>query len=280
MMTYDSTRKRLDGDEPLNYHVGGEGDHLLLLHGSGPGVSAWGNWGGVFAELAEHFHVIAVDQPGYGDSYRPSVGGDYAAVSIAAIRRVFAAENVNRAHIVGNSLGGMVAVRLTLDHPDIVQKVITMGAGGLGVPLLSPSPAEGITRLVAFTQDPSRERLVEWMHSMVGNRDILTPEFIEQRWQTATAPGALEYTRDFYAAAMTQVTASPVPPLLTRVAEIDHQVLMLFGRDDRVTPLESALMPMRFLRNGELHVFSEAGHWIMLEQPVAFVGVVLEFLRR
>jgi 4,5:9,10-diseco-3-hydroxy-5,9,17-trioxoandrosta-1(10),2-diene-4-oate hydrolase len=280
LFTFESTSRTLHGDDSIHYHVAGEGQALLLLHGSGPGVSAWGNWGGIFEDLSQHYRVIAIDQPGYGKSYRPEVGIDYAAVSIAAAMRVFETEQVTQAHVVGNSLGGMVAVRFALDRPDVVGKVITMGAGGLGVSLFSPSPAEGITRLVAFIHDPTRERLVEWMESMVGNRSILTEDFIEQRWQTATAPGALEYTRDFYTAAMAQGAATPVPPIVNRIGEIDMPVLMLFGRDDRVTPLETALLPMRFLKKGELHVFPGAGHWIMLEQPEAFTGVVLEFLGR
>ena len=90
----------------------------------------------------------------------------------------------------------------------------------------------------------------------------------------------MEYTRDFYNAAMAHGAVTPIPPALNRIGEIEHPVLLLFGRDDRVTPLETGLLPMRFLKKGELHVFSEAGHWIMLEQPKAFTSVVLEFLRR
>lgn len=280
MLTFESTSKTLVGEETVHYHVGGEGETLLLLHGSGPGVSAWGNWGGIFEDLAKHYRVIAIDQPGYGKSYHPAVGIDYAAVSIAATMRVFEAEEVTQAHVVGNSLGGMVAIRFALDRPEAVSKVVTMGAGGLGVSVFSPSPAEGITRLIAFTKDPTKERLVEWMESMVGNRAILTQEFIDHRWETATAPGALEYTRNFYAAAMAQGATTPVPPIINRIDEIQMPVLLLFGRDDRVTPLETGFLPMRLLKKGELHVFPEAGHWIMLEQPEAFTGVVLEFLGR
>jgi len=279
--TEASTARALAGDERIRYHVAGDtGPALLLLHGSGPGVSAWANWGDLIPALAARFRVVAIDLPGYGGSWRPSIGGDPGAPAIDAILRVLDAEGLERLHLIGNSLGGMIASRFALDHPDRVDRVIVMGSGGFGFSLLNPGPAEGIVRLVEFTQDPTRERLVAWMRSMVGNRDILTDEFIERRWTSATAPGALEYTRDFYAAALAGARAGAMPPMLARIGELHHRYLMLFGRDDRVTPLETALVPMRLLRNAELHVFPQAGHWIMLEQPEAFLGVVLEFLDR
>lgn len=286
LYTEHSTSRQLPGDQHVHYHVAGEtGPRLLLLHGSGPGVSAWGNWGGLMEQFAAHFRVIAPDLPGYGDSWRPEVDNDASALAIDTILKVLQAEGMDttgteQLHVIGNSLGGFIASQLALDHPELVDRVITLGAGGFGLGLLSPTPPEGIKRLVEFTQDPTRQRLVAWMESMVGNREILTEAFIEQRWQAATAPGALEYTRDFYAAAMKRQGTGSIPPMLPRIEELQHRFLMLFGRDDRVTPLETALVPMRLLSRGELHVFPNAGHWVMLEQPEAFLGVVLEFLQR
>ena len=278
--TPQSTSRLLDSDSPVHYHVAGQGPALLLLHGSGPGVSAWDNFGWLFDEFADRFTLIAVDQPGFGASYRPEMSRDYAAVSLAAVRRVLEAEGVTRVHVLGNSLGGMVGLRLALDHPELVDKIVMLGPGGLGFPVFGPQPAEGIVRLIEFTQEPTRDRFETWLRSMVSDPSTLTPEFIERRWTAATETQAFEFTRDFYAGALQAMKSTTISPLLVRAAELDKPVLMVAGRDDRATPLESALVPLRTLRQIELHVFSNAGHWVMLDQPRAFLTVVAEFLAR
>ncbi|WP_051753546.1 alpha/beta fold hydrolase [Streptosporangium amethystogenes] len=241
-------------------------------------MSAWANWGGVLAAFAEHYRVIAPDLPGYGRSHVPSLDRDYAAVAIEAIDHVLAAEGVERVHIVGNSLGGMLATRFALDTPARAGRLVLMGPGGVGFPLFGPQPTEGIKRLVEFTTDPTRDKLVAWMESMVGDRSFLTEEHIERRWQAATAPQALTFTRDFYAAAMRHARAGTAAPLWTRLGELRHHVLITYGRDDRVTPLESAFLPLRLIANAELHVFARACHWAMLERREEFERIVLEYL--
>ena len=278
--TYESTTRRLDSETPIHYHVAGQGPALLLLHGSGPGVSGWDNFGWLFDAFAERFTLIAVDQPGFGASYRPAASRDYAAVSMAAIHQVLAAEGISRVHVLGNSLGGMVGLRLALDNSDLVDRVVMLGPGGLGFPVFGPQPSEGIVRLIEFTEEPTRERFELWLRAMVSDSSNLTPEFIERRWAAATEESAFEFTKEFYAGAKQVMKTTTVAPILLQATGLDKRVLMLSGRDDRTTPFESTLVPMRTLRNIELHVFSNAGHWVMIDQPQAFVSVVSEFLQR
>ncbi|KQZ85277.1 hypothetical protein ASD56_02640 [Microbacterium sp. Root166] len=279
---FDATSRTLEGDEPVHYHVFGDGPALLLLHGSGPGVSAWANFGDLLPPIGAQHRIIAPDLPGYGTSYVPELDGDYALIAIAAIRRVLEAEGVDRVHVLGNSLGGMIAFRLAIEHPELVDRIVAMGPGGATFPLFGPQPTEGIRRLVEFTADPTRERLVAWMQSMVGDLSFVTEERIQARWETASTPQALAFTRSFYAAAMRAMAtgATPAVPLWARLGEVRSETLLVYGRDDRVTPLESAFLPLRLLRRSELHVMSNAGHWVMIERPVAFARVVCEFLGR
>jgi 4,5:9,10-diseco-3-hydroxy-5,9,17-trioxoandrosta-1(10),2-diene-4-oate hydrolase len=105
---------------------------------------------------------------------------------------------------------------------------------------------------------------------------------VNQRWVAANEPGALDFIRDFFRMAM----APPVPgqqtftPVWARLGEIEQPTLLTYGRDDRVTPLETALLPMRNIRNAELHVFPNCGHWAMQEKQQEFERLVLEFLTR
>jgi 4,5:9,10-diseco-3-hydroxy-5,9,17-trioxoandrosta-1(10),2-diene-4-oate hydrolase len=276
-LTEEGTSKTLDGAEPLHYHVAGSGRGLLLLHGSGPGVSGWANFGLNVPAFAEWFRILIPDQPGFGKSYRPELTTSYFDTSIAAILRILEAEGLDQVDVIGNSLGGAVATQLVLDHPDRVRRLVLMGPGGIAPPLLAPLPTEGIRLLVEFCEDPTRDRLVTWMRSMVGDQAFLTEERIEKRWKTASDPRALDFVRDFFRNASQW---APAVPVWARLGEIAHPTLLTYGRDDRVTPLEGGLHPLRNLRNGELHVFPNCGHWAMQERQFEFERVVLEFLAR
>lgn len=284
-LSYTATRRTTQpsnsGERSVSYHVAGEGPALLLIHGSGPGVSAWANFGELLPILSGRYRVVMPDLPGYGASEVPELDGDYGRTALAAVREVLTAEGIDLVHVVGNSLGGMLALRLALEHPDLVDRIIAMGPGGASFPLFGPQPTEGIRRLVEFTNDPSREKMVAWMYSMVGDASFVTPERVDARWKSASAPEALAFTRDFYAAAMRAMRDGPAAaPLWSRLGEIAHPVLLVYGREDRVTPVESAFLPLRLLRNAELHVVGNAGHWVMLERPRSFVRIVLEYLGR
>ena len=278
----DATSRTLDGPQHLHYHRAGDGPGLLLLHGSGPGVSGWANFGPNVPAFSRDLTVVVPDQPGFGASYRPDLTTPYTRTSAEAALRVLDAEGLDRVDVVGNSLGGSVAVELVLTHPDRVRRLVLMGPGGISPPLLAPQPTEGIRLLVEFCEDPTRERLVAWMRAMVGDQRFLTEERVEERWRTASAPGGVDFVRDFYRAAMAAMRSGrgPKVPVWARLGEIRQPTLLTYGRDDRVTPLETALHPLRAIRDAELHVFGGCGHWAMQERQVEFERVVLEFLGR
>lgn len=276
----DSTQRELDGEKYLSYHVAGEGTGLLLLHGSGPGVSGWANFGGNLPQFATKYKVVVPDLPGYGASYRPDLPAPYLDLAIEAILRVLDAEGLDQVDIVGNSLGGAIATQFTLDHPTKVRSLVLMGPGGISPALFQPLPTEGIKLLVAFAEDPTRERLITWLQSMVGEQAFLTEELIEMRWQASQAPGAIEFIRDFMRMALGPGLAPNSAPMWTRLGEIAQRTLLVYGRDDRVTALEGAIHPMRHIPNAELHVFPKCGHWAMQERKDDFEAVVLDFLAR
>lgn len=278
--TRESTSRTLPGPRPVHYHRAGSGPGLLLLHGSGPGVSGWANFGGTLAAFADRYTVVVPDLPGYGSSYVPDLDDtDYVAAVTEAVLAVLDAEGLDRVDVVGNSLGGMLTAALAIAHPDRFRRLVMMGPGGIAPPLLAPLPSEGIKLLLAFNENPTRENLVRWMQAMVGDQSFLTEERIEDRWRTASAPGALDFNREFYRRAF-RPRPNPGVPIWAQLGRIGHPTLLTFGRDDRVTPLETALHPLRNIRNAELHVFPNCGHWAMQERKEEFERVVAEFLDR
>jgi pimeloyl-ACP methyl ester carboxylesterase len=278
-LTFEATSRQLATDQgPLHYHEAGEGPPLVLLHGSGPGVSAWANYGANLAVFAEYFRVLALDFPGFGTSYLPE--GHPVMVAPDAVIAFLDGLGLGSVPIVGNSLGGGVAAQVAAKHPDRVSRLVTMG--GVGIALLSPAPAEGIKLLVEFVEDPTRDRLVKWMESMVYDTALITDEFVELRWKQATNPAALEGIRRLYNRQLLNNFRAMAgnPASLGMLPLIQAPTLITWGRDDRVTPLDAALTAMRFIPRCELHVFYDCGHWAMIERKAEFESTVLSFLLR
>jgi 2-hydroxy-6-oxonona-2,4-dienedioate hydrolase len=279
-LTHDATSRTITVDAgDLHYHEAGSGKPLILLHGSGPGVTAWANFRGNYGAFAERFRTLALDFPGFGVSYDP--GGSPLMHAGASVLAFMDALGIDSAAVIGNSMGGAVAAQLAAAHPDRVTKLVTLG--GVGAPIFSPSPAEGIKLLVQFAEDPTRPRLLAWMESMVYDPAILTEEFIELRWRTASDPQALAGIRRMYNAGTLELLRSMSvgdPANHSHLARIVAPTLVTWGRDDRVAPVDGALLPMRFIKRCELHVFPNCGHWAMIERKAEFESVVLAFLSR
>src|SRR3954465_7352810 len=177
-------------DMRLHYHEAGVGNDqtIVLLHGGGPGASSWSNFGGNIGVLAQHFHVLAVDQPGYGHSDKHTEHEQYNRYSATALLNLFDHLSIERAALVGNSLGGGTAVRFALDNPDRAGRLVLMGPGGLSVNLFSPDPTEGVRKLGRFgaPPGPSREKLEEFLRTMVFDQSLITDELIDERFAAAS----------------------------------------------------------------------------------------------
>jgi pimeloyl-ACP methyl ester carboxylesterase len=244
-------------------------------------VTGWRNFRGVLPTFAAHFRCIILEFPGFGVS--DDFGGHPMITAQGAVPPFLDALGVDRVDIIGNSMGGGVGINFAIQQPDRIGKLVTIG--GIGTNIFSPGPSEGIRLLQEFTADPTRQRLVDWLHSMVYDPKLVTEQLIEERWKLATDPETLASARRMYGkAAFAQMMAmmkgadAPMPwALMHKVAA---PTLLTWGRDDRVSPLDMALIPMRTIPNAELHVFPNCGHWAMIEAKEAFEGTVLEFLTR
>lgn len=265
----------------LRYYDAGEGPVLLFLHGSGPGVTGWRNFRGVLPAFAERFRCLILEFPGFGVS--DDAGGHPMMMAQGAVAPFLDALGVDRVDIVGNSMGGGVGVNFAINHPDRIGKLVTIG--GIGTNIFSPGPSEGIRLLQEFTEDPTRQRLVDWLNSMVYDQSLVTEQLIEERWELATDPETLASARRMYGKAafaqmMKMMRDADIPMPWSLMHKVAAPTLLTWGRDDRVSPLDMALIPMRTIPNAELHVFPNCGHWAMIEAKAAFESVVLAFLSR
>jgi pimeloyl-ACP methyl ester carboxylesterase len=263
------------------YEHGQDGPVVLFLHGSGPGVSGWRNFRGLLPTFGRHFRCLVLEFPGFGVT--DDFGGHPMITAQGVVAPFLDALDVHRAHIVGNSMGGGVGINFAIRYPDRIDRLVTIG--GIGTNTFSPGPSEGIRLLQEFTEDPTRQRLVDWLKSMVYDQSLITDELIEERWQLASDPDTLAsarrmYGKAAYAAMMAAMGATDRPMPWAVMHKVAAPTLLTWGRDDRVSPLDMAIIPMRTIPNAELHVFPNCGHWAMIEAKAAFESVVLAFLSR
>jgi 4,5:9,10-diseco-3-hydroxy-5,9,17-trioxoandrosta-1(10),2-diene-4-oate hydrolase len=273
------------GGMRLHYHEAGPGDGqrgatpVVMLHGGGPGASAWSNFGPNLPVFAERFRTFLVDQPGFGKSGRPPVTGSYFAFSANALAALLTGLGIERVHLIGNSLGGGTAVRFALEYPGRAGRLVLMGPGGLSLNLFAPDPTEGVKRLMEFSAPPgpSREKLEAFLRTLVFDQRLVTDELIDERFAAASDPGAL--------AAMAAMGASFLSPahaeeafLWREAYRLRQRVLLVWGREDRVNPLDGALVALKTIRRCQLHVFGGCGHWAQLEKFDEFNRLVIGFL--
>ena len=279
----------------LHYHEAGPADGtvspaaraavggipVMMLHGGGPGASAWSNFGRNLPVFAARLRTLMLDQPGLGSSAKPPVTGNYFTFAADALAGLLDELGIEKVHLVGNSLGGGTAVRFALRFPERAGRLVLMGPGGLSINVLTPDPTEGVKALMEFgaPPGPSREKLAAFLRTLVHDQRLVTDELVEERYAAASAPEAL--------AAMASLGASFFDPasaeegLLWREAHrLRHEVLLIWGREDRVNPLDGALVALKLIRRAQLHVFGRCGHWAQLEKFEEFNQLAISFLER
>ncbi|MFE3189118.1 4,5:9,10-diseco-3-hydroxy-5,9,17-trioxoandrosta-1(10),2-diene-4-oate hydrolase [Nocardia sp. NPDC059240] len=280
-ITYESTSRyaQVRPDLKLHYHEAGVGNGptIVLLHGGGPGASSWSNFAKNIPVLAKDFHVLAVDQPGFGQSDKPTEHPQYFVHSATALKDLLDhLEITDRVHLLGNSLGGGAATRFALDYPDRAGKLVLMGPGGLSTNLFAPDPTEGVKLLSKFNFEPTKENLEAFLRIMVFDQKLITPELVEERFASASLPESLAATR-----AMGKSFAGPdfAKGMIWRDAfKLRQPVLMIWGREDRVNPIDGALVALKMVPRVQLHVFGGCGHWAQLEKFDEFNRLATDFL--
>ena len=284
--TSESTsRTAKAGNLTLHYHEAGEptevggGLPLVMLHGGGPGASAWSNFAGSVGRFANSFRVLAVDQPGFGKSDKPTIEGHFFTFAADALAALLDELGIARVHLLGNSLGGGTAVRFALQHPERVGRMILMGPGGLSLNVFAADPTEGIKRLYDFgaPPGPSPQKLESFLQTMVVDQALITDELVQERYEAATAPGSAE--------AMASMGASFMQPdtyeegfLWREAYKLRRPVLLTWGREDRVNPLDGALAALKLIPKASLHVFPNCGHWAQIEAADEFFSVASGYL--
>ena len=254
-----------------NYHdSGGAGAPVLLIHGSGPGVSAWANWRLVMPALAQQARVIAPDMVGFGYSERPE-GFVYS--MDAWVRQAVGlldALGIERTDLVGNSFGGGLSLALAIRHPERVRRLVLMGSAGVSFPL-----TEGLDAVWGYT--PSVENMRAIMDYFAFDQGLMSDDLARLRFEASIRPGFQES----FAAMFPAPRQRWIEALASAEADIralPHQALVIHGREDRVIPLATSLTLSSWIQRSQLHVYGQCGHWTQIEHAARFARLVGDFL--
>ncbi|MGW0517377.1 4,5:9,10-diseco-3-hydroxy-5,9,17-trioxoandrosta-1(10),2-diene-4-oate hydrolase [Crossiella sp. NPDC003009] len=280
--SFESTSEYAEaGGLRLHYHQAGpaDGPPLVLLHGGGPGASSWSNFGRNLPVFAQRHRVIMLDQPGFGHSAKPEITGHYFTFSADALLALLDHLGIGRADLLGNSLGGGTAVRFALRHPARAGRLVLMAPGGLGLNVFAPDPTEGVQKLAKFgaPPGPSREKLADFLRTLVFDPALVTDELVEERFAVASAPESLRAMASM-GKSFSQPDSFEDGMLWREAHRLRQRVLLVWGREDRVNPLDGALLPLKLIPRAQLHVFGRCGHWAQLEKFAEFNRLALHFL--
>ena len=255
-----------------NYIAAGAGDPLILIHGSGPGVTAFANWRGVIPDFAQHFACFAPDTLGFGYTDFPAdIDGFSMDRWVAHLIGFMDALGVAKAHFIGNSYGGALTLALATRHPDRVGRIVLMGAAGLRFEL-----TDGLAKVWGYQPSPGAMR--DLMETFAFDPALVKEEIVQSRYQASIRPGAHEA----YSSLFPEPRQRWLDALATdedKLRALPHPTLLVHGREDVIVPLANSIRFHDLIPNSELHAFSKCGHWTQIEKRDRFVELVVPFLK-
>ncbi len=243
---------------------------LVLLHGSGPGVSAWANWRLVLPALAQQRHVLAPDLVGFGYTDRPADQQYNMDVWVQQVLDLMDALHVEQIDLVGNSFGGALALALAIRAPQRVRRLVLMGS--VGVPFAITS---GLDAVWGYT--PSLQNMRHLLDVFAYDRGLVNDELARLRYEASIRPGFQES----FAAMFPAPRQRWVEAMASQEADIralPHATLIVHGREDQVIPLSNSLTLAQWIPDSQLHVFGHCGHWTQIEHNARFNRLVADFL--
>lgn len=257
----------------IHYNEAGAGEPVICIHGGGPGASGWSNYRRNIDALAQHFRTILIDLPGYGKSDKVPIEGGRFTFYARAVREFMDALGIERAHFIGNSLGGGTTLKFALDYPERAGRLVLMGPAGMVAPF-APQPSEGLKMLWSYYDPPgpSFEKLRAFVDVMVYDPAQITDDLLRERYEASIQPEVVANPP------LGRAAAGAIEELWRELPKVRQPTLLIWGRDDRVVPFDNAFIMLRLMPDVRLHVFGNCGHWAQWEHAEEFNRLVIDFL--
>lgn len=267
----------VNGINTRYWQMGDCGSKIILLHGGNGSIEFWLY---NIAALAKHHQVYAFDMVGSGKSDYPD--GSYSlGYQAEFLRDLMLALGIDAATLIGNSMGGGVALEFTKLYPDLVDRLILVDSMGLGREISLGIRLITLPAVVSLLR-PGRWMIPAMLKSNFHSSSQLPPAWIEFRYPIFAIPGRnrviLRLGQSNFNLA--GVRADVYQPILASLPQITHKTLIIWGDCDRIIPVKHAYIAAAGLPNSQLEIFPDCGHHPYLEQPAKFEQLVLDFLAR
>ncbi|MFE2336638.1 alpha/beta fold hydrolase [Streptomyces coelicoflavus] len=277
-LTNESTYRLVDtADYRIQINEAGEGHPVILIHGTGPGATGWSNFEPNIRDLSKSFRCIAVTMPGWGDSSPQNLktGRDQG----RAVLQLMDTLGIDRAAIVGNSMGGAVGMVMATQHRERVSHLVMMGSGIWGVNVLAPSGlSEGMQCIFDTYEDPSPENFQKLVRTMCYDPSFATRELAEERSRNALSKP--EHLRNWLDVMRSGAGGTGFLEAGQKIAQSDVPTMLVHGRDDRTAHYEMALRANVVIPDSRLLLLNRCGHWAQLEHAAEFNSTVRHFVER
>lgn len=263
----------------ISYRTGGSGPVVLLVHGMAGSSSSWKP---VLPDLAPHMTYVAPDLPGHGESDKPR--GDYSLGAQASILRdLLVALGHERATVVGQSLGGGIAMQLAYQYPERLERLVLVCAGGLGkevMPILRALAAPGVGAVLPVAFQPFVQNTVETVTGWVGRLGLRPAPATQEMWRAYTSLIDAR-TRN----AFLHTLRSVVDVKGQRVSARDRLYLarevptmIVWGDHDPVIPVTHAYEAHEAMPDSRLEIMEDCGHFPHAEDPRRFAELLVDFM--
>jgi pimeloyl-ACP methyl ester carboxylesterase len=248
----------------------GEGPPVILVHGSGPGVSAYANWRLTMPALASRFRVIAPDMFGFGFSEGPEGLVCSIGTWTGQLFDLMDMLGLGQVDLVGNSFGGAVALAAAFARPERVRRLGLCGSGGVPFQI-----TPGLDAVWGY--EPTVENMKRLLDWFAFDDELITDELVELRYRASIEPGFQKsYSGLFPAPRQRWVEALASNEVA--IAGLPHETLILHGREDRVVPVSNSFRLLELIQRAQLHVFGRCGHWTQIERAGHFSRLIAQFL--
>lgn len=260
----------------IHYVTEGQGPPLVLLHGLGASLVAWCR---NISPLSERYTVYAPDLPGHGESAKPDVTYNLE-LGIRFVLQFLEALSLERVVLVGNSMGGLLALATALRQPDRMQALVLVDAAGLGRELAWPlrlASLPGIGRVLDALDVRSRRR---FMRRVFHRPERVEPTVYGELLRVRKLPGVRRALLSALRDGVTLLGLRSSLVLLDDSVRPPVPTLVLWGQEDQIIPVEHARRVARQVPEVWVRILPDCGHWPQMEQDKAFNQTVLAFLER
>lgn len=255
--------------------AGQKGFPIILIHGLGQSVE---NWMYNIEELAKHFKVYALDLVGFGKSDKPKVTFSYSDFA-QFLNEFMITMNIEKANLIGHSLGGAIVLKFALDYHDKVNKLVIVGSEGLGKEASLMFRIMSLPLIGELIAQPSRKGTEKLYKECVFNKNSITDEMIDLGYEIASIKGwkesflnTLRATINFFG-----YKRKIINSIILNLNKIESSTLIIWGQQDKFHPIIDTKIAKKSIPDATIHVFDKCGHVPMIEYPKEFNSIVKQF---